>query len=592
MIDALTGELSERALLLVLDNFEQVLGAAGMVGDLRDAAPHCAFLVTSRSPLQLYGEQEYPVEPLAAPRPGSADAASVRASESATLFAERAALADPAFRLDEVSASLVAEICARLDGLPLAIELAASRIKLLSLAEILERLGTSLRMLSTSARDLPERQRALHATIEWSYGLLDGPQRTLFARMSTFAGGATIGSAEAVANPSDDLGVETLVGLSSLVDQSLVRRSGSGGTSRFDMLETIRAFAAERLRAEDDADTVARRHAEFFTELSERAEPEFIGEDQAAWQDRFEQEQENLRAAMRWSVRSGHAPLGLRIAAAVWRFWEQRGHLIEGRQWLHDLLAMPEAADPTPIRARALLAAGSLAYWSNDLDEAERRYEESLEIARTNDDPVAVFDASYNLAYVPWLRGEAERGWILLRDCLAMARALGDTRRIAQTASGFAYATVTRGDYRAALPINEEAIALSREIGDRFTLSECVETLGQIHRMLGNHDESRTAYLEALRLKHEVGNVPGMLSTLSMLSALESGLERHERAVRLFGAASGILEEFDAAPPALALMMGDPLEAARRALPEEIVARALAEGRAMDADAALEYACE
>ncbi len=592
VINTLTDHLSDRELLLILDNFEQVLDAAELVADLRTAARRCAFLVTSRSPLHLYGEQESPVEPLSVPRSPDRDGGSVGEAESVELFADRARLADPGFRLDDATGPLAAEICARVDGLPLAIELAASRVNLLSLREILERLRTSLSLLTVNVRDLPERQRALYATIDWSYGLLTGPERILFARMSVFRGGATIESVEAVVQPPGDLGVEMLDGLSSLVDKSLLRRGEVDGESRFDMLSTIRQYADERLRDDGTADDVALRHAAFLADLSERAEVEFVGEDQAAWQDRFEREHDNLRAALRWSIGSGRPEPGLRIGAAIWRFWEQRGHLSEAREWLHELLAMPEAAAPTAIRGRAVSAAGGLAYWSSDLDEAERWYLEGLEIARSTGDAVALFDATNNLAYVPWLRGDVDRGWALLGESLAMARQLGDKRRIAQTASGFAYATVMRGDFESALPINEEAIALAREVGDRTTLADGVETVAQIHRMLGNHRESRAAFHEALELKHEAGNIPGILTSLFMLSALESELGRYERSVRLFGAASSMLEAFNASPPPPVFMMGDPVGAARGALPEEVVDRALDEGGRMDVDAAVAYACE
>jgi predicted ATPase/class 3 adenylate cyclase len=591
VVDTLADHLADKELLLVLDNFEQVVEAAGDVGDLRAAAPRCTFLVTSRSPLRLSGEQEVPVEPLSLPDPGrSPDIGNLRGAESVALFADRAALANPRLLLDEDGTAIVGEICARLDGLPLAIELAASRVKLLSLEEIHERLGSRLPLLTTAARDRPERQRALRTTIDWSYGLLAEPERELLARLSVFAGGATIESTDAVANPSEELGIGTLEGLSSLVDKSLVRRSELAGGSRFGMLETIREYAGERLADGGRADALALRHAEYFADLAERAEPEFIGEDQAAWLDRFGREHENVRAALRWCLRSGRAEPGLRIAAANWRFWQQRGHLIEGRQWLVDLLSLPAAAGPTMLRGRAVSAAGSLAYWQNDRAEAQRLYDESLTIARASGDAVAVFDASFNLAFLPWFRGDVDESWSLLQECLRIARELGDERRIADAASGLAYAAFKRGDYEVALALNEEAITLARAVGNRFILAENVETVGQVHRMLGNHEQSRAAYLEALELKHEAGNLPGILTTLFMLSALESGVGHHERAVRLFGAASAMQEEFAAAPPALTV--DDPLASARSAIGAEAASRALDEGRSMDPHAAVRYARE
>ena len=590
LADTLADHLADKEMLLVLDNFEQVAEAAGAVGDLLAAAPRCTFLVTSRAPLQLYGEQEVSVEPLSLPDPARSPDITNLGSESVALFAERSALADPRLRLDAAGTLIVGEICSRLDGLPLAIELAASRVKLLSLEEIRERLGTRLPLLTTAVRDRPERQRALRTTIDWSYELLAAPERELLARLSVFAGGATIESADAVANPSGELGLATLDGLSSLVDKSLVRRSELAGGSRFGMLETIREYATERLADGGRADDVALHHADYFAELSERAEPEFVGEEQVAWLDRFEREHENIRAALGWCLRSGRTEPGLRIAAAIWRFWQQRGHLIEGRQWVAGLLSLPSAADPTLTRGRAVSAAGSLAYWQNDLPEAERLYQESLTVARTSGDATAVFDASFNLAFIPWFRGDVDESWSLLQECLVIARELGDERRIADTASGLAYAAFMREDYETALSLNEEAIALAREAGNRFILAENIETEGQVHRMLGNHERSRAAYLEALELKHEAGNLPGIITTLHMLSVLESGLGRHERAVRLFGAASAMREEFAASPPALPL--DDPRAAARAAIGAEATSRAMDEGRSMDPDAAVACANE
>ena len=590
LIESVRDHLADKELLVVLDNFERVLEAAGVVASVASAAPRCAFLVTSRSPLRLSGEEEYPVAPLSLPEAerhrGPAPAAG---SDAVALFADRAARALPSFALDDETTAAVAEICERLDGLPLAIELAASRVKHLSLAEITARLDRRLSLLQTGARDVPARQRTLRATIEWSSDLLDDPQRRLLARLSVFAAGATLESADAVANPAEDRDIDLVEGLSSLVDQSLLRRSEVSGESRFVMLETIREFARERLDASGEAEAVARRHADYFVALSERGERHFTAEDQAAWLDRFEREHENVRAAVRWSLESGHEEAGLRIASAIWRFWQHRGHLSEGREWLDALLSAPGAASRA-IRARALCAAGSLAYWQNDLEAAERRYEESLSIARELGDATAVFDAYHNLAYIPWFRGDADMGWSRLRESLAMARDLGDKRRMAEAASGLAYAAFMREDYDAALPVAEEAIALARETGDRFTLAESVETRGQVHRMLGHYGESRDAYLESLRLKSEGGNYPGILTTLFMLSTLESGRGLHERALRLFGAAERMREDFAASPPSPALVLGDPIGAARAAIGDAAAERALREGRALDAEEAVAYA--
>jgi predicted ATPase/class 3 adenylate cyclase len=593
LLDTLSDYLRDKEVLLVLDNFEHVLEAAGEVAGLVMAASRCKFLVTSRSPLQLYGEEEVPLPPLSVPDvQGPHDPRSLAGFDAVRLFLDRAASARPGFGLDEETTPIVAEICARLDGLPLAIELAASRLRVLSLQEIRGRLGDRLPLLVSAARNVPERQRTLRAAIGWSYDLLGDTEARLFARLSVFAGGATLEAADAVANPDRDLKFDTLDGMSSLVDNSLLRHSDVDGESRFGMLETIRQFAAQRLAAHGEDDRTGRRYAEFFVGLAERAEPEFTGEDQAAWLGRFEREHDNIRAALRWSIQSGEAESGLRIAAAIWRFWEQHGHLTEGRQWLRELLALPAAAPPTVARALALGAAGSLAWWQNDLVDTQRYYEESLATALQVGDVMAEYDAFYNLAHVPVVTGDLEGAMGPLQESLARARELGDKRRIAAAISSFAYVLFMRGDYEAALPLNEESISLARESGNRFVLAESVETVGQIHRMLGNYEASRGAYLESLMLKKEAENLPGVLTTLFMLSALESAEGRHERALRLFGAASAMKDRVAGEPPMVALNLGDPVGPARQAMGEAAAAKAIEDGRAMDPDTAVAYAHE
>jgi predicted ATPase/class 3 adenylate cyclase len=593
LVETLMDHFHDKQLLVVLDNFEQVLDAAGDVDRLVKAAPRCTFLVTSRSPLHLYGEREIPLQPLSLPDLRSLpDPIWLRGFEAVGLFVDRASSARAGFELDESNAPIVAEICARLDGLPLAIELAASRIKVLSAEEIRNRLNNRLPLLVSPARNVPERQRTLRAAIAWSHDVLDAAERRLFARLSVFAGGGTLEAVDAVGNPSGDLGTDTLAALSSLVDQSLIRHSEIEGESRYGMLETIREFATERLMTDWDADDTARRHAEFFLRVSEDAEGQFTREDQATWLSRFEREHDNVRAALRWSIQSGEAEPGLRIAAAVWRFWQHRGHLTEGRQWLRELLAMPTAEGSSVARARALGAAGSLAYWQSDVKEMERLYEQGLSAARRVGDPVAEYDAIYNLVFVPVSKGDLETAARVGKEVLAKARQLGDKHRLSEALGTVAYVCFMRGEYEAALPLNEEAIALARETGNRFSLAESVETVGQIHRMLGNFEASRAAYLEALTLKKEGGNVAGLLTTLFMVSALESAQGHHQRAARLFGAASEMEQEVAGAPSTVSLFIGDPLGAARRAIGDAATDRALEEGRAMDSNAAAAYAQE
>jgi predicted ATPase len=325
ILESLANHVRDRNMLLVLDNFEQIVEAAPVVDRLLSVAPGLTILVTSRIPLHLSGEQEFPVPPLTLPDPSRLfDLEALSASESVMLFVERATAVRPEFRITEETASAVAEITTRLDGLPLAIELAASRIKVLSPPELLERLGRRLPILTGGARDLPERHRTLRATIEWSHDLLDAGQRSLFARLAVFAGGWSLGAAEAVCGPGVD--ADVLDGLGTLVDHSLVRRGRPrGGETRFRMLETIRELAGERLAASGDEEEMRRRHARYVRDLVEKAEPSLTTERQAEWLHRLEREHDNLRAALDWAERSSDAETAVRIASAVWRFWQQRG---------------------------------------------------------------------------------------------------------------------------------------------------------------------------------------------------------------------------------------------------------------------------
>ena len=340
IIEMLKEHLESRNVLLVLDNFEHLLAAGEVLSDLLAAASRLKVLVTSRSTLNLYGEQEFAVPPLALPDPGAhADLAGLSEYEAVALFVERARAARPAFSITNESAKAVAEICVRLDGLPLAIELAASRVRILGPTEILARLQQHLSVLATGGTDVPLRQRTLRGTIDWSYQLLKPAEQTLFARLAIFAGGCTLEAVEAVCNPSGELGLETIDGIAALVDQSLLRQTADDGESRFGMLETIREYGRDRLAANEGLDAVGRRHLRYFNDLAAMGERHFLGADQVTWLDRFEREHDNVRAALRRAVDERLPDDGLLLAAALWRFWYQRGYLREGRAWLKELIS-------------------------------------------------------------------------------------------------------------------------------------------------------------------------------------------------------------------------------------------------------------
>ena len=383
ILDGVKDHLRHRELLQVVDNFEQVAEAGPVIEELLTAAPKLRTMVTSRVVLSLRGEQEYAVPPLHVPDPGRLPTglSALGEVEAVRLFTERAQAASSRFALTEQNAPVVAEITARLDGLPLAIELAATRTKVLTPEQILSRLKRRLSILTSGPRSLPERQRTLRAAIAWSYDLLDPVERRLFARLSVFSGGWRFESAEAVCDP-DELGLDALDGLTSLVDKSLIRRTEPPGRpSRFSMLETIREFGLEQLEAAGDLELVLRRHAEHFLGLAVDAEPHLAGADQGEWLDRCEQEHANIRAALRWAIDRGEAGPAQAAAGALWRFWQQRGHLAEGRGWLEETLAMPSGQAPTAARAKALTGAGGIAWWS-DQGAARAFYDEALAIER------------------------------------------------------------------------------------------------------------------------------------------------------------------------------------------------------------------
>ncbi|HJP65140.1 MAG TPA: adenylate/guanylate cyclase domain-containing protein, partial [Actinomycetota bacterium] len=399
ILESVIDHLRDRELLLVVDNFEQVSEAGPVIEELLTSAAGLTVVITSRVVLSLRGEHEYPVPPLEPPDPEQLpDLPTLRRFEAVRLFTERAMAANPRFELAAQNASAVAEITARLDGLPLAIELAATRTKVLTPEEMLPRLQHRLSILTSGARTLPERQRTLRGAIAWSYDLLDEAERRLFARLSVFVGGWTMESADVVCEPSA-LGLDVLEGLTSLVDKSLIRRGDPNGHPRFTMLETIREFGLERLGEAGEFDPILQRHADHFLDLALEAEPHLTAEDQGDWLDRCDREHANIRAALRWAIAAGDGERVQGAAGALWRFWQQRGHLTEARSWFDEILGMPAGQARTAARAKALIGAGGIAWWREDREAAGAVYREALEIERELDDPAGTAEALYNYAF-------------------------------------------------------------------------------------------------------------------------------------------------------------------------------------------------
>ncbi|MBA3688661.1 MAG: AAA family ATPase [Chloroflexi bacterium] len=590
IVDLLREHLLSRQLLLVLDNFEHLLAAGAVVQDLLAAAPGLKVLVTSRRILNLYGEQEFEVPPLAVPDPTvPIDVGQLLQYESVTLFLGRARAVRPAFSVTTESAQAVAEICVRLDGLPLAIELAASRIRLLEPREILDRLEQRLPVLTAGASNVPPRQRTLRGTIEWSYELLQPAEQELFVRLAIFAGGCTLEAAEAICNPDGELGHDTFDGIGSLIYQSLLRRTGDAGESRYGMLETIREYGRDRLAVSGSQDVVGGRHLRYYRDLAELAEPHFTGADQVAWLDRFEREHANVRAALTRALDAGEAESGLRLASALWRFWFQRGYLREGRSWLEAVFALKPDGTPA-IRAKAYTALGGLAYWLSEVDATQTAYESALRLYREVGDRGAEVEALYNLSSVPVMRGDIEESRRRLEASLAMAREIGRSDLVAQSQLYLSRMTAELGDPQGALTLLDEALSFFRSQGNRFGLGGALVGLTAVRGLLGQYQAGRFAYREALAVFAEAGNLPNMGGLFSVISTLESSAGRHAEAIRMMGAAEALRERIGATAPLLVKRRGDAEASARKAMGDEEFEKALAEGRRMTLEEVVEYA--
>jgi predicted ATPase/class 3 adenylate cyclase len=588
IVDLLADHLRDRELLLVLDNVEQVVGAASVVSRLVDEAPRLTVLATSRIPLHITGEQELALPPLALPDSfSSSDVETLAANDAVALFIERAAAVRPAIKLTAENAPVIAQVVAKLDGLPLAIELAASRVKVLAPDAILARLGMRLDLLTGGAGDRPERQRTLRNTIEWSHDLLAAEDQRLFARLGAFSGGWTLEAAEHICGPGLD--IDVLDGLSSLVDHSLVRTTESrDGDSRFSMLETIREFALERLTSLADEADVVRDHAWHFRDVAEEAERHLTQEGRIYWLAKLEADHDNLRAAIDWSERTRDVETGLRIGAAIWRFWLQRGHLSEGRVRLERLLAI-DAPIARTVRVEALAAIGGLAYWQNDRARTRAAYEEAVQIARALGDHRLLASALLDLSFVPYLEGNPEGVEPILREGLANAEESGDRVLLGQFLRSIAFLDVDRGNPAAAIGPFQTAIAMLRAEGAAWKAADMLTGLGYITRMAGDLDAAKSNFREALQTFFVAGDVLSMSMVFNGLALVANDERQHERAARLVGAAARMRSEVGGDAPLIG-RWGDPEKDARTALGQDRYEAARAEGFAMETEAAVTYA--
>jgi predicted ATPase len=491
VLGAATGvaeHIGDQSILLLFDNFEHVVEAADGIGTILASCPNLNVLATSREPLHVGGEHEYPVPTL-------------RDDEAVALFVARAISVDRSFEPGNV----LAEICRRLDNLPLAIELAAARVKALSAAALVERLEQRLPLLTGGARTAPQRQRTLRATIEWSYELLTTAEQRLFARLAVFAGGCTLRAAEEVAQTDIDT-------LQSLIEKSLLRH----GRDRYWMLETIREFAQERLTQEGGQETVAARHVDYFVALAERAEPFFDTRDEALWSEKLARENDNFRAALSYSENS---PTQLRLACALWKFWLRRGHHSEGRRWL-EVALIGRADAPESDVARALRAVAVFARIQGDFDAAERSTRESISIARRSGDRALEMHAIGTLANLAQVRRDYSLAAELMAKVDELARELGDDHVVLVTLCNRAYLAVQLADFDLALTLATEALDLSRETGDKTSAMIAALNLALAARALGKRQSARDAVAEAIELARVEGHVTYLVDGLIVAAAV------------------------------------------------------------------------
>jgi predicted ATPase len=575
-------------MLLLVDNLEHLLGATPLLAELLALAPGLKILVTSRAALRVHDEHEFALPPLALPDSKAPNSLSSLAEYPAiALFVQRAAAVKPGFALTNENASAVTEICARLDGLPLAIQLAAARIKLLPPAAMRSRLASRLQLLTSGARDLPTRQQTLRHTIDWSYDLLSEAERKLFRRLSVFAGGFTLEAAESACDTKQDLGLDVLDGLSSMVDKSLVRQVEQvDGEPRFLMLETIREYGLEKLEASGEETLTCKAHAAYYVVLAEDAAAEKSAREIKTWMDRFETEHDNFRAALDSLIEAKNGEWGVRLATALFRFWETREYFTEGRQRLEAVLLLPSTPAQDTVRMRALFAAGVLAGIQRDYEAAEHLMGQSLEIARRQEDHqsmavslnalavvirdqakleaanelfeesltlwkqlgdrLAVARGLSNLATVRKLQGNFEEARELYEECQAIFAEQGDRAGVAWAFNYRADLLREQGDLCEARALYECGIGAFREVNDRWGIAGSLADLGNLAREQGDYAASEELYRESLSLFQELGHKRGIARALESFAAVAAARADAERALRLAGVAAALRQSIGA----------------------------------------------
>jgi predicted ATPase len=571
--DVLLRALADSELLLLVDNFEQVLPAAPTIARLLEAAPRLKVIVTSRAPLHIAAEREFPVPPLAD-------------DEAAELFIDRAQAANPEFALSEQNATAVAELCARLEGLPLAIELAAARTKILPPAALLSRLGNRLELLTGGRRDAPRHQQTLRMTLDWSYDLLEPDVQRLFARLGAFAGGCTLASAEAVC--SDDGSI--LEGLAALVDESLMRQHEIDGEPRFSMLEIVREYALERLAASGEGDETRRRHLEHFVDFSEQAEPQLAGGNEIEWLARVENEHDNLRAALAYAVQTADSSSALRLVRGIRRFWHIHGYLAEGRQALESALAITPDV-PSELRANALNMIGILAGEQGDFGVARVKFEAALEDGRAVGATRAISSALVNLGNMAFYERDLDAARDLYKESIEYFASLGDMRGEALAKENVGLMALTADDVPEAVTWLTGALELARDVGDDRETSAASRSLAAAMIELGKPGQATNLLAESLGLARKLGDAPGIALSLETFAGVAATSGETERAATLFGASDAVRASIGAQrQPDQQILYDRWLARTLARLDTSIYATRYEDGRALSVDEACAFA--
>lgn len=586
-LEGVKSYLRKRRVLLVLDNFEQILGAAPQVGEMLDATPALTILVTSRSPLGLSGEQEYAVPPLEVPRfddvPGLED---LRAYDAVNLFVARSQSADPAFRLTPDNAYAVAETTVRLAGLPLAIELAAARIKVLTPSELLERLEQCLLVLTEGPADSESRHGTMRDCIAWSYELLSPPDQETFRCLGAFLEGFTLEAAGAVAGLNE---TETLDRVSSLLNKSLLYRPVHVGPARYAMLELMREFALEGLTATDGSQEIAERHARYFLKLGQQVEPQLTRDPGGVPAKALAPEMANMRKALGFFLQHDDPDRGLSLAASIWRFWQSSDQLVEGRDWLERLLAHPDVSDES--RAKGLAALAGLAYWQADYDGALASYEEALTIHRAAGDRFNEADTLCNMSLTALWKKDLDTGERLADEALAIFQDLGARENVGRVIMAKGTLLFLKREYRAAHALWLECLAIAREFDDQALALTQLVGLAALTFHIGSHAEAMEIALDGIVEALEVQNVHMVVWMLDLVAAFGVPVAP-ETAVRLAGAADALRREGGGGILAESLGLDDPRSAASGVLSPAEIEQAWAAGKGMSLEESIAMALE